>query len=180
MISIRINRDPPSRLELLEQSLRSLSVRVPDVPTVAILLSRVIVELGRQLSSLLEHQIRPYGLGEADFRVLSALFAEHEGGAYPSELCERTGQSPANMSRIGDVLVNRNLITRVLSARDRRRMVLRITDEGEALVRRVLPRLFDPLKGMFEDIGETDQLALIQQLKRVGARLGGRPANPIP
>jgi MarR family transcriptional repressor of emrRAB len=119
-------------------------------------------------------------LGEADFRVLSALFAEHEGGAYPSELCERTGQSPATMSRIGDVLVNRNLITRVLSARDRRRMVLRITDEGEALVRRVLPRLFDPLKGMFEDIGETDQLALIQQLKRVGARLGGRPANPIP
>ena len=153
---------------------------MPDVPTVTILLSRVIVEIGRQLSSRLDHQIRPYGLGEADFRVLSTLFAQPEGGAYPSELCERTGQSPANMSRIGDVLVNRNLITRVLSARDRRRMVLRITDEGEALVRRILPRLFDPLKLMFEDIGETDQLALIEQLKRVGARLGARPPNAIP
>ena len=30
-------------------------------------------------------------------------------------------------------------------------MVLRITDEGEVLVRRVLPMLFEPLKGMFED-----------------------------
>ena len=151
---------------------------MPDAPTATIMLSRVIVEIGHQLSGLLEHEIRPYGLGEAEFRVLSALFACPEGVAYPSELCERTAQSPANMSRIGDVLVSHHLITRVLSARDRRRMVLRITDEGEALVRRLLPLMFDSLKALFEDICEADQLALIQQLKRVGA--SRRPADPIP
>lgn len=175
-----MNIDPHTRLELLEQSLQSLSARMPDVPVATTMLSRVIVELGRQLSGLLEHQIRPYGLGEVEFRVLSVLFARPEGVAYPSELCERTGQSPANMSRISDVLVSRTLITRVLSASDRRRMVLRITDEGEALVRRLLPMMFDSLKVLFEDICEADQLALIQQLKRVGARLGTRPADPIP
>ncbi|HEY3850369.1 MAG TPA: MarR family transcriptional regulator [Steroidobacteraceae bacterium] len=153
---------------------------MPGAPAATIMLSRLIMELGHQLSSLMEHQIRPYGLGEAEFRVLTALFAQPEGVAYPSELCERTGQSPANMSRIGDVLVSHNLITRVLSATDRRRMVLRMTDEGEALVRRLLPLMFDSLKVLFEDICEADQLALIQHLKRVGARLGGRPADPIP
>jgi MarR family transcriptional repressor of emrRAB len=172
-----MNNAPPARLDLLEQSLRRLSAQMPDAPTTTLMLSRVIVELGRQLSGLLEHQIRPYGLGEAEFRVLSALFAQPEGAAHPSELCKRTGQSAANMSRISDVLVSRNLITRVLSASDRRRMVLRITDEGEELVRRLLPLLFDPLKAIFEDIGEADQLALIQQLKRVGARLGARSAD---
>jgi MarR family transcriptional regulator, negative regulator of the multidrug operon emrRAB len=153
---------------------------MPDSPTKSIMLSRMIVELGRQISGVLEHQIRPYGLGDVEFRVLSALFVRPEGVAYPSELCERTGQSPANMSRISDVLVSHNLMTRVLSARDRRRMVLRITDEGEALVRRLLPLMFDSLKVMFEDISEADQLALIQQLKRVSARLGTRPAERIP
>jgi MarR family transcriptional repressor of emrRAB len=171
-----MNNDPNMRLELLEQSLQFLSARLPETPAVTIMLSRVIVELGRRLSGLLEHQIRPYGLGEAEFRVLSALFSQPEGVAYPSELCERTGQSPANMSRISDVLVERGLITRVLSARDRRRMVLRITGEGEVLVRRILPLLFEPLKALFEDISESDQIELIGQLKRVGARLGG-PAD---
>ena len=59
-------------------------------------------------------------------------------------------------------------------------MVVRITDEGEALVRRLVPLMFDSLKVMFEDISEADQLALIQQLKRVSARLGTRPAERIP
>jgi MarR family transcriptional repressor of emrRAB len=175
-----MNSDPHARLELLEQSLRRLSVRMPEAPAATIMLSRVIVELGRQLSELLEHQIRPHGLGEAEFRVLSALFSQPDGAAHPSELCERTGQSPANMSRISDGLVSLELISRVLSARDRRRMVLRITDEGEILVRRLLPLLFGPLKIMFQDFSEAEQLALLTQLKRVGSKSATRTAEKPP
>jgi MarR family transcriptional repressor of emrRAB len=165
-----MNTDLHLRLELLDQSLGRLSARMPDAPITTILLSRAIVEIGRNLTALLEHQIRPHGLAEPEFRVLSALFSQPDGAAYPSELCDRTGQSPANMSRISDVLVRLQLITRLLSAKDRRRMVLRITDEGEQLVRRLMPTLFDPLKAMFEDFSEAEQLAMVKQLKRVGAR----------
>lgn len=175
-----MNTDSDLRLERLEQSLRSLSARLPEAPATTLLLGRVIVELGRRLSGLLEHRIRPYGLGEAEFRVLSVLFSQPEGVAYPSELCECTGQSPANMSRISDVLVNLALITRVLSARDRRRMVLRISGEGEELVRRLLPTLFEPLKLIFEDLCEAEQLALIEQLKRVGAKFGTHSPGSLP
>ncbi len=173
-----MNNDPNKRLELLEASLKCLSARMPGAPAATIMLSRVIVELGRQLSGLLEHEIKPHGLGEPEFRVLSALFSQPAGAAFPSELCERTGQTPANMSRIGDALVRRELITRELSAQDRRRMVLRITDPGEELVRRLLPRLFEPLKIMFEDFTQGEQLELITQLKRVGVRPGLRPREP--
>jgi len=169
-----MNSGPHSRLELLEESLRGLSARMPNAPATTIMLSRVIVELGRQLSALLELKIRPYGIAEPEFRVLSALFSRPDSSAFPSELCERTGQSPANMSRISDVLVDLGLITRVLSDKDRRRMVLRITDRGEELVRTLLPSLFEPLKAMFEDFSEADQLALIEQLKRVGAAVATR------
>jgi DNA-binding MarR family transcriptional regulator len=78
------------------------------------------------------------------------------------------------MSRISDVLVDLGLITRVLSEKDRRRMVLRITERGEELVRTLLPSLFEPLKAMFEDFSEAEQLALIEQLKRVGAAVATR------
>lgn len=174
-----MNFDPNARLELLEESVRCLSARLPHAPTATLMLGRVIVELGRQLSGLLEHEIRPYGLAEPEFRVLSALFSRPDAAANPSELCERTGQSPANMSRIGDVLVDLGLITRELSEKDRRRMVLRITAPGEQLVHRILPALFDPLKIMFESFSEAEQLALVAQLKRVGTRPGpaGVPAR---
>jgi MarR family transcriptional repressor of emrRAB len=71
------------------------------------------------------------------------------------------------MSRIADALVSRNLITRVLSVQDRRRMVLRITEEGEELVRRLLPTLFGSLRGMLAEFSEPEQAQLIGFLKRL-------------
>jgi MarR family transcriptional repressor of emrRAB len=75
------------------------------------------------------------------------------------------------MSRISDALVSRDLITRVLSAHDRRRMVLRITEQGEELVRRLLPVLFAPLREMLKDFSDAEQHQLIAQLKRLGMRV---------
>jgi MarR family transcriptional regulator, negative regulator of the multidrug operon emrRAB len=89
--------------------------------------------------------------------------------ANPSELCARASQSPANMSRISDALVSRDLITRVLSAHDRRRMVLRITEQGEELVRRLLPIMFVPLRTLFADFPEPAQRQLLAQLKQLYA-----------
>jgi anti-sigma-K factor RskA len=71
------------------------------------------------------------------------------------------------MSRIADALVSRNLITRVLSVQDRRRMVLRITEEGEDLVRRLLPRCSASLRGCSAPFSESEQGQLISQLKRL-------------
>lgn len=156
---------------MLEASLRRLRDRMPDAPITNIMLSRMLILIGRGMSGMLEHQIRPFGLAEPEFRVLTTLFAQPEGVAHPSDLCERTSQSPANMSRISDALVIRGLITRVLSAKDRRRIVLRITEQGEDLVQRLLPAMFMPLKEMFADIPQAEQLLLIDQLKRLAVKL---------
>jgi MarR family transcriptional repressor of emrRAB len=75
------------------------------------------------------------------------------------------------MSRISDALVSRGLITRVLSIHDRRRMVLRITEQGEQFVRQLLPKLFAPLREMLKDFPEAEQRQLNAQLKRLGYEL---------
>ena len=120
---------------------------------------------------MFEQQIRPFGLAEAEFRVLTTLFSQPDGVANPGHLCTRTSQSPANMSRISDALVARELITRVASVEDRRKMVMRITVQGEELVQRLLPNLFRPLREMMADFSEDEQRQLVSQLKRLGAKL---------
>jgi DNA-binding MarR family transcriptional regulator len=158
---------PDTPIDKLETSLRALGARMPDLPFNEILVCRLMLHLGREMTAKFEQQIRPFGLAEAEFRVLTTLFSQPEGVAHPSYLCARAAQSPANMSRIADALVNRNLITRVLSVQDRRRMVLRITEEGEELVRRLLPTMFGSMRGLLAEFDESEQIQLISQLKRL-------------
>jgi MarR family transcriptional regulator, negative regulator of the multidrug operon emrRAB len=158
-------------MESLEASLERLRARLPHVSIRRLLLSRLLSEAGRGISTLLERYVRPFGLAEAEFRVLSVLFSQPEGFAHPSELCERTGQSPANMSRISDALVERDLITRGASDKDRRRMVLGITAKGEALVRELLPLLLGPIDSLFEGLSDADLDLLNRQIARVVDKL---------
>ena len=160
-----------SQFELLEANLRGLGARLPDLPTSSILMSRLLMRVGHEMSLMLEQQIRPYGFGEAEFRALTTLFSQPNGVAHPSDLCVRAAQSPANMSRISDALVSRGLITRDSSVQDRRRMVLRITPAGEAFVQELLPKLFAPLRELCKDFSEAEQLHLIASLKQLASEL---------
>jgi MarR family transcriptional regulator, negative regulator of the multidrug operon emrRAB len=167
--------NPDSPFDKLEANLRALSARVPDLPFSGILLCRLVLHLGREMAAGFEQKLRPFGLNEAEFRVLTTLFSQPDGVAHPSDLCARADQSPANMSRISDALVSRDLITRVLSVQDRRRIVLRITEQGEDLVRQLLPKLFVSLRGMLAEFPDSEQRLLISQLKRLHANI--REAN---
>jgi MarR family transcriptional repressor of emrRAB len=169
----------PSQFELMEENLQNLKQRMPDLPVSGILLCRLLLHIGREMAAGFEQQIRPYGLAEAEFRVLTTLFSQPDGAAHPSDLCVRASQSPANMSRISDALVDRGLITRVSSVQDRRRMVLRITEEGEKFVRDLLPKLHVSLRMMLKDFPESEQRQLVAQLKRLGVALDQLSATEI-
>ncbi len=169
-----------SPFDKLEENLRALATRMPDLPLTEILLCRLMLHIGRELGAKLEQEIRPFGLAEAEFRVLTTLFSQPDGVSHPSDLCARAAQSPANMSRISDALVSRELITRVLSSHDRRRMVLRITEQGEELVRRLLPTMFVSLRRTFGEFPEEEQRHLIAQLKRLLVTLAEGARQDVP
>jgi MarR family transcriptional regulator, negative regulator of the multidrug operon emrRAB len=160
-----------SQFELMEANLRNLGARIPDLPATGILLCRLVQHIGREMAAMFEQQLKPFGLNEAEFRVLMTLFSQPDGVAHPSDLCVRASQSPANMSRICDALVARGLITRDSSVHDRRKMVLRTTDEGGQFVHQLLPKLLMPLREMLKDFSEPELRLLTQQLKRLGIEL---------
>jgi MarR family transcriptional repressor of emrRAB len=160
-----------SQIELMESNLQDLSKHFVDVPTTSLLLCRLILHVGREMSATFAQQLKPFGLVEAEFRVLTTLFTQPDGAAHPTDLCVRASQRAANMSRISDALVKRGLITRGSSVQDRRKMVLKITAQGETFVRNLLPKLWAPLRVMLKDIPETEQQQLVASLKRLGLQL---------
>jgi len=160
-----------SSFDTSEENLRGLGARIPDLPLSVIMLCRLVLQIGRQMAADFEQRLRPFGLAEVEFRVLTALFSRSNGVAHPSELCVLADQTPANISRISDALVRRGLITRALSVRDRRHRVLRITEQGEDLVRQLLPKQFVSLRGIFAGFSASKQRLFIAQLKRLRANL---------
>jgi MarR family transcriptional repressor of emrRAB len=159
------------QLESMEANLARLSVLMPELPKNEVLIVRLVLFLAHDLGMMLEQVLRPFGLGEGEFRVLTALFSQPQSTAHPGDLCARALQKPANMSRITDALVERDLITRVPSAQDRRKLVLRITKKGVALVHRALPDVFAPLRQLGSRTTVKDQERLITELREMLIRL---------
>ena len=155
----------------LEANLARLGQLLPDMPRRELLLVRLVRNLAQDIGLMLEHKVRPHGLGEGEFRVLAALYSQPQGTAHPGDLCVRTTQSPANMSRITDALFEQALITRLPSADDRRKLVLSITAKGTELVRRTMPELFGPLRHLCGHLSPEDQERMIGQLKECLIRM---------
>jgi len=166
------------QIDLVEANLERLQGRMPELPVVSIMLSRLLQHVGRGMHVMLEHNLRRCELNEAEFRVLTSLFSQPDGIAHPGDLCGSTDQSPANMSRISDALVDRGLITRVPSLQDRRKLVLHMTPPGEDLVRQLLPPMYRALRTMLKDFSENEQKDLIGKLKRLSAELELAVAPP--
>ena len=159
------------RIALIEQGMQRTAERLPGLPVTEALLCRVIILMGRVMAAHVDEMISPYQLTDIELRTLLSLFSHADGTACPSDLCAVLAQSPATMTRIGDVLVSRHLVTRVLNEQDRRRMDIRITPQGEALVREVLPRMFDYTRELYEDFSEVEKAQLLAGLKKLFTRL---------
>jgi MarR family transcriptional repressor of emrRAB len=168
----------PTRLEQraaeIDAAVRRTAARCSEVPVVETVALRLLVLLGREISSLLEQALRPHGLNETEFRTLMMLFSQTDGVAHPGALCAAAAQSPANMTRVADGLCARGLITRVPSEQDRRRAILRITPAGEALARALLPQTVALTHSLFEPLSSEARQALLEQLQILLARIDQR------
>jgi MarR family transcriptional repressor of emrRAB len=165
------------RVREIETGMQRVAARFSELPVTEAMMFRVLVLLGRELSMLIEQALRPHGLNDTDFRTLLMLYSLPNGVAFPSDLCTCMGQSPANMTRVADALVERGLITRAPSEEDRRRMVLRVTPAGEALVQEYLPQAARRTRTLFSDVPVEERQRLLEQLVGVCAQVD-RLAHP--
>lgn len=167
---------PLSQVLHVEDAIQRISRRVPEMRVMESLICRVITILGRDLTTRLDEALRPAGLAELEFRTLLTIFSR-DGSATPGDLSAALAQSPANLTRISDVLMERGLITRTVSDQDRRRTLLGITPTGEALLRDLLPQMAAYTTALFRGFTTEDKGQLLADLKRL---LGALEALQVP
>jgi MarR family 2-MHQ and catechol resistance regulon transcriptional repressor len=104
----------------------------------------------------------------SQFGVLEALY--HLGPLCQSELGRKILKSSGNVTVVVDNLEKRGLVRRERDTRDRRFVTVHLTDEGEELVLRVLPRHVRNLVFEFGVLSPSEQ----EELRRLCRKLGKR------
>src|SRR5262245_12535456 len=151
---------PLPQFERVENNVRRLAQTFEDLPVTEVLLARAVIMVGRDINALLERELKSSGLAEPEFRLLMALYS-HGGTAFAGDLCAALAQSPANLTRLSDSLVERGFITRNPDLEDRRRMQLTIQTPGEKLVRSLIPRIGPEIGAAFADFTATEKKQLL-------------------
>lgn len=91
----------------------------------------------------------------------------HGGRAIPSEISKEMGISTARIAAALGSLESKGLITRRIDERDRRRILVELTDAGRAQQNEHENMIMGMLEHMLRNLGETDSLEFLRILKRI-------------
>ena len=165
---------------MMTEGIERVSQIIPQMPPVEARLCRLMLMVGSNLQEELESRLKPHKLNHSDFLTLMILYSRPDGSSTPGELCEFATQGATNMTRITNALVKRGLITRGVSAEDRRRVLIHITAAGKRFVQKMLPPMFPRLGSIFTDFSETDKRNLSRLLCKLAHNLDQMDPDPQP
>ena len=97
-------------------------------------MSALLAGLGRDATARVRRALRPLGLGAQQYLVLDQL--RLLGEPSQAELADALGIDRSNLAAIAADLCDRGLAERTRDESDRRRYVLRLSADGERLLRR--------------------------------------------
>ena len=96
-----------------------------------------------------------------------AYLAKHGGSAIPSEISNEMGISTARVAAALNNLESKGLVSRRIDLRDRRRILVELTDAGRALEIRHAKAVMATMVRMLQDLGEEDAKELLRILKKI-------------
>lgn len=164
----------------MRSGVEQVAARGIDIGVDEVMLVKMLKHLAATAIVRLERVLHPYDLAETDFTALMQLFGRPDDQVSAGALCELTAQSPTNMTRIGDALVRKGLATRETDQADRRRVVLRITPQGEELARSLMPQLHAEVHSAFATLNASDKRQLERLLLRIATALDHRNEDSEP
>jgi DNA-binding MarR family transcriptional regulator len=111
------------------------------------------------------------GITPDEYAVLSAIGVLRS--TTPTELAARLGVPPTTMSRYVAGFAERGLVERAPNPADRRSYLLEVTEEGRAVIRKVVPR-FRKIVDDLRDRVDVDAIdARLVELERAARELSG-------
>src|SRR5260370_5878999 len=117
-----------------EQRLAVTCRRYPDYPRRAGALVRLIKHVYKEMNDATNAMLKPHGINHSEYNLLMMMYGTESGTMSPSELADAAGEKSANITRLTDQLSDKGLIARNGSADDRRKVDLKLTPAGQALI----------------------------------------------
>ena len=108
------------------------------------------------------------GIDDTDFRILEALL--NKGPLPVNTIGPKVYLTPGSISTAVDRLVERGLVSRVESPKDRRVRVVSLTPKGKGLITPVFRKHAAEIKKVFADASAKELRTLETVLKKIGKR----------
>jgi len=118
------------------------------------------------------------GIDDTDFRILEALL--NKGPLPVNTIGPKVYLTPGSISTAVDRLVERGLVSRVESPKDRRVRVVSLTPKGKGLITPVFRKHAAEIKKVFADASAKELRTLETILKKIGKRAESLEAGMQP
>ncbi len=129
---------------------------------------RLLISLSRSLLSINREtmkNIKEYGITPSQFMVLEVLY--HKGEMRVCDITEKILSTGGNMTVVISNLLKEKYIEKIPTVGDRRSYSLKISSEGEKLIREIFPRHLDILSESMEGLSSEEKLEMIKLLKKM-------------
>ena len=140
--------------------------RLPGYPLDHARLARLITHIQKLQTELCNAVLKPFELNYVTYTALMMMYGSDDQTSTPSELSSATGEKPTNVTRICDELLHKGLIERYPSIADRRRVVLRLTAQGERLVEQYQPKIWEALDRLYGGLSKAELQQVTSLLRR--------------
>lgn len=104
----------------------------------------------------------PLGLSLTDFKILESVL--HAGPITPSRLGDEIGMTRGSITSAVDRLAARGLVKREPNAADARSSLVKLTDNGTAVIQEAWETFSEDVERVMEDTMTTEEMAVLLRL----------------
>lgn len=145
-----------------------------DIDPLTVRLMEQLRQVSHDIYQISEQSLAQAGLSFAQYRILMHLYFSREvhgrDALNPSEISDRQGTSRNTISALIRTLEESGYVARHLDQDDRRKFNIRITAEGEAIVRDNVLRHLKTIENCFGVLNSAEQETLLTLLTRASQR----------
>lgn len=127
-----------------------------------------LIRAADSLNARLYRRLIANNLSLSQFAALDILY--HLGPLSPHEIARKMLKSSGNITMVVDNLEKRGFIRRERQSRDRRVVQIFLTDEGRALIARLLPPAVETIAQEMGVLSEGEKETLRELCRRVGLK----------
>lgn len=147
----------------------------PSLDEAASQLYRVSMALARRLGT--PDPVKATGHELTRPQLAALVWLGREGAMKVGELAKRIGATPSRGTRVVDALLEKGLVERRPSPRDRRVVLVEVTREGAAAARALERFTLDTTRQILRPLSVEDRRALVDIFGRLVEALGQEPPH---